>query len=137
MTLARRHDGIYIRGKTWWLDFRHDGKRHIVRLGKGINKTVAHELAGIKRGDILKGEAGITQKRANLSFDKAAENFLTWVKANKRPKTITSYGYCIGQLKRSFGGKTLGQIQPFAIEKHKKMRVEEKVRCRRIVRSPS
>jgi integrase len=126
MTLARRHDGIYIRGKTWWLDFRHDGKRHIVRLGKGINKTVAHELAGIKRGDILKGEAGITQKRANLSFDKAAENFLTWVKANKRPKTITSYGYCIGQLKRSFGGKTLGQIQPFAIEKHKKMRVEEK-----------
>ena len=126
MTLARRHDGIYIRGKTWWLDFRHDGKRHIVRLGKGINKTVAHELAGIKRGDILKGEAGISHKRANLSFDKAAEDFLTWAKANKRPKTITSYGYCIGQLKRSFGGKTLGQIQPFAIEKHKKMRVEEK-----------
>ena len=91
MTLARRHDGIYIRGKTWWLDFRHDGKRHIVRLGKGINKTVAHELAGIKRGDILKGEAGIAQKRANLSFDKAAEDFLTWAKANKRPKTITSY----------------------------------------------
>jgi integrase len=125
MTLARRHDGIYIRGNTWWLDFRHDGKRHIVRLGKGINKTVAHELAGIKRGDILKGEAGISHKRANLSFDKAAEDFLTWAKANKRPKTITSYGYCIGQLKRSFGGKTLGQIQPFAIEKHKKMRVEE------------
>lgn len=95
-------------------------------MAKGSIKTVAHELAGIKRGDILKGEAGITQKRANLSFDKAAENFLTWVKANKRPKTITSYGYCIGQLKRSFGGKTLGQIQPFAIEKHKKMRVEEK-----------
>lgn len=123
--MARRHDGIYIRGKTWWLDFRHDGKRHIVRLGKGINRTVAHELAGIKRGDILKGEAGISHKRANLSFDKAAEDFLTWAKANKRPKTITSYGYCIGQLKRSFGGKTLGQIQPFAIEKHKKMRVEE------------
>lgn len=124
--MARRHDGIYIRGKTWWLDFRHDGKRHIVRLGKGINKTVAHELAGIKRGDILKGEAGISHKRANLSFDKAAEDFLTWAKANKRPKTIISYGYCIGQLKRSFGGKTLGQIQPFAIEEHKKMRVEEK-----------
>ena len=126
MTLARRHDGIYIRGKTWWLDFRQNGKRHIVRLGKGINKTVAHELAVLKRGDILKGEAGISHKRANLSFDKAAEDFLTWAKANKRPKTIISYGYCIGQLKRSFGGKTLGQIQPFAIEKHKKMRLEEK-----------
>ena len=61
MIMARRGDGIYSRRKTWWLDFRHDGKRHIVRLGKGINKTVARELAGIKRADILKSEAGISK----------------------------------------------------------------------------
>ena len=125
MTLARRGDGIYLRGKTWWLDFRHHGKRHAVRLGKGINKTVARELAGIKRAEILKGEAGIAQKRTHLPFDNACEDFISWAKANKRPKTIQSYRYCVGQLKRSFSGKTLGQIQPFAIEKHKKMRVEE------------
>ncbi len=123
--MARRGDGIYSRGKTWWLDFRHHGKRHVVRLGKGINKTVARELAGIKRADILKGEAGISQKRTHLPFDKAAEDFLSWAKANKRPKTVDSYRYCIRQLKRSFSGKTLGQIQPFAIEKHKAMRIEE------------
>lgn len=123
--MARRGDGIYSRRKTWWLDFRHDGKRHIVRLGKGINKTVARELAGIKRADILKGEAGISQKPKNMSFDKATEDFLSWAKANKRPKTVESYNYCVGQLKRSFGGKNLGQIQPFNIEKHKEMRIEE------------
>lgn len=22
--------GIYLRGRTWWLDFTHDGRRHIV-----------------------------------------------------------------------------------------------------------
>jgi len=49
---------------------------------------VARELAGIKRADILKGEAGILQKRTHLSFDKAAEDFLSWAKANKRPKTV-------------------------------------------------
>lgn len=123
--MARSGDGIYSRGKTWWLDFRHYGKRHAVRLGKGINKTVARELAGIKRAEILKSEAGITQKRIHLPFDNACDDFISWAKANKRPKTIQSYRYCVGQLKRSFGSKTLGQIQPFAIEKHKKMRVEE------------
>jgi hypothetical protein len=45
--MARRGDGIYIRGKTWWLDFVHEGKRHVARLGKGINRTVAGELAQV------------------------------------------------------------------------------------------
>ena len=123
--MARRGDGIYSRGRTWWLDFRHEGKRHIVRLGKGINRTVARELAGIKRAEILKGEVGIGQKRKNILFDKAAEDFFVWAKANKRPKTVKSYSYCVGQLKRSFSGKALAQIHPFLIEKHKKMRIEE------------
>ena len=57
--MARRGDGIYQRGKTWWLDFRHDGQRHVVRLGKGINRTVAGALASGTRAAILKGEAGI------------------------------------------------------------------------------
>jgi hypothetical protein len=39
--MARRGDGIYLRGKTWWLDFTHEGKRHVARSGKGINRTVA------------------------------------------------------------------------------------------------
>ena len=39
--MARRGDGIYQRSKTWWLDFTHEGKRHVVRLEKGINRTVA------------------------------------------------------------------------------------------------
>jgi hypothetical protein len=57
--MARRGDGIYQRGKTWWLDFTHDEKRHYVRLGRNISKTVAGEIAKVKRGAILKGEAGI------------------------------------------------------------------------------
>jgi hypothetical protein len=69
--MARRGDGIYQRGKTWWLDFRHDGRRHVARLGKGINRTVAGELASVKRAAILKGEAGIGgPKRKDLAFDR-------------------------------------------------------------------
>jgi hypothetical protein len=89
MTLAGRGDGTYTRGKTWSLDF-HYRNHGAVRLGNGFNKTVACELAGIKRAQILKGEAGIAQRRTHLPFDNAREDFISWDRANKRPKTIVS-----------------------------------------------
>ncbi len=123
--MARRGDGIYQRGKTWWLDFLHDGRRHYVRLGKGINRTVAGEIASVKRAAILKGEAGIGgRKRKDVAFDDAAKEFLAWAKAEKRPKTAKSYGECLTQLKKSFAGKRLSTLHPFLIEKHKRARLE-------------
>jgi integrase len=123
--MARRGDGIYLRGRTWWLDFLHAGRRHYVRLGKGINRTVAGELANVKRAGILKGEAGIGgPKRKDLLFDKAADEFLAWATAEKRPKTAKIYGECLTQLKRSFAGKRLSELHPFLIEKHRRIRLE-------------
>ena len=61
--MARKGDGLYLRGSTWYLDCRIDGARHVVKLGKGISRTVAGELATVKRAAILKGEAGIGKKR--------------------------------------------------------------------------
>ena len=45
--MARRGDGIYLRGKTWWLDFVHRGERHVLRIGSNINRTVAKEIASV------------------------------------------------------------------------------------------
>ena len=39
--MARRGDGLYLRGKTWYLDCRLNGTRHVVRLGKSITRSVA------------------------------------------------------------------------------------------------
>jgi Phage integrase family len=50
-----------------------------VRLGRGISRTVARELASVKRAGILKGEAGIGQakrKTATTSFGQAVERYL-------------------------------------------------------------
>ena len=72
--MARRGDGIYQRGSTWWLDCRINGQRHALRIGKGISRTVAGEIARVKRAAILKGEAGIGgRKRADLPIEKAGE----------------------------------------------------------------
>ena len=57
--MARKGDGLYLRGKgdkatrVWWLDFRHHGTRHVAKIGKGISRSVARELASIKRAAFL------------------------------------------------------------------------------------
>jgi hypothetical protein len=109
--MPRRGDGLLLRSPRWWLDFRHQGQRHQVRIGKNISRTVAGEIATVERGKILRGEAGIGgRKRKDISFEKAKEEFLTWAKADKRPGTAEFYGY--QSLSRSFARKTLSQIHP-------------------------
>jgi len=124
--MARTGDGIYLRGKhTWYLDFQHNGKRYPIKLGRNISKTVARELAQVKRAAILKGEAGIARKRKDLSFDKASELFLQWVEANRKPKTLKCYREFVSQLLKFFGGKSLSGVHPFLIEKYKVKRLND------------
>ena len=39
--MGYRGDAIVKRRKTWWLDFRHQGRRYQVRLGKNISREAA------------------------------------------------------------------------------------------------
>lgn len=85
--MARRGDGIYKRGKTWWMDVVINGVRYQKRLGRGITRQVAGELATIERGKILRGEAGIGKKHKDLLFMEARKKFVEkWV-AEKRATT--------------------------------------------------
>jgi len=123
--MARRGDGIYQRGRTWWLDFTHRGERHVTRLGKNISRTVAGELARVQRGAILKGEAGIGgPPRKDILFEKAAEQFTEWAETNRRPKTARCYKQCVVRLKESFAGKRLREIDPLSVERHKRARIK-------------
>ena len=122
--MARKGDGLYLREKTWYLDARINGQRHAVRLGKNISRSVAGELANVKRAGILKGEAGIGKKRKDSSFDKAKDAYLVWMSSNTRPRTQRVYMQQLTQLSHSFAGKMLSQISPFDIERHKHRRFE-------------
>lgn len=118
--MARRGDGLVLRSNTWWLDFTYLGKRHQVRLGRSITKSVAREFAQDERALILRGERGMGErKRKDLSFEKAAEEFLKWAQANRKPRTYENYRWLIEQLMLSFQGKNLSEIHPFLVEKHK------------------
>ena len=89
--MARRGDALYLRNKTWWLDFRHNGTRHVVRLGKGISRSVAGELARVTRGGILKNEVGIGRNKKYAKFEKAKQAFLDWAIRSclKWPRRVT------------------------------------------------
>jgi hypothetical protein len=85
---------------------------------------VARELAAVERSKALRGEVGIGErKRKDISFEKAAEEFLKWSEANHRPRTTINYRSFLDQLNGSFKGKMLSQIHPFAVEKHKQARI--------------
>ncbi len=131
--MARRGDGLYLRGTVWYLDCRVNGTRHAVRLGKSISRSVAGELASVKRAAILKGEAGIGRKRKDLPFDQARQHFEKWAEANKKPRTVKSYKECLRRLAETFSGNRLGAISPFTVERHKQARIQAgaRVRCNR------
>ena len=103
--MARKGDGLYLRGSMWYLDCRIDGHRHVVKLGKGIKRTVASELAHVTRAAILKGEAGIGRKKKDLTFKDARQKFEAWADANKKPGTAKQYKACLRFLAESFGEK--------------------------------
>jgi len=123
--MARRGDGIYQRGKTWWLDFTHRGERHVTRLGKNISRTVAGELARVERAAVLKREAGIGgPQRKDPLFDDAVKEFVAWAQTNRKARTAADYEELLERLKTGpFAGRRLGQIDELSIERHKRARV--------------
>lgn len=129
--MARKGDGLYLRGKVWYLDARINGQRVVTRLGKGISRSVAGELASVKRAAYLKQEAGIGVKRKDAEFSKVADLFMRWTESNKRPRTVRHYRLCVEQLKKTFGGSSLSAIKSFAIERHKHARKAAPVRANR------
>jgi integrase len=125
--MARKGDGIYKRGTTWWLDAIISGKRHQASLGKNIPRNVALDLAQIERSKILRGEAGIGRKKKDIPFDKAAEEFLQAAKVNTRPNTYRGYQQHLEGLKTFFAGKHLSEVSAFLIEKYKQKRIADGV----------
>jgi hypothetical protein len=98
-------EGLCLRdGKTWYLDFRHNGERYVCRSGKNISKNAARELSTIKRSEIIKVVAGVKRKR-NITLEKAAEEFLKWAEANRKPTMLESHKECVKELLKSFRHK--------------------------------
>ena len=114
--------GVYLRGKSWYIDFYYEGKRYTEKVGK-VAKSVAEEKLDIKRSEVIRGEW--KPKVAKISFEKFKEEYLEYSKANKKPKSSIRDECSLKHLSKFFGGRMLSEIGSFLVEKYKLIRKEE------------
>jgi len=128
--MTRHGEGLYLRGKSWYLDCRINGVRVQERLGKGISRSSAKEIATARRTEFLRGEAGIGKKLKDCTFEKAKIEFLKHTQIDKRPRTYQSYRECLMRLEQSFAGKRLSAITTWVIKRHHQDRTASGARVR-------
>jgi integrase len=121
--------GVYLRGKSWYIDFYYEGKRYVERVGK-VSKSVAQEKLNIRKAEVIRGEW--KPKTVRIIFDKFKEQYIEYSKANKKPKTSQRDIVSLKPLQAFFGGKFLSEINPFLIEKYKQKRKLDGVSVRTI-----
>lgn len=121
--------GVYLRRKSWYIDFHYEGKRYTEKVGP-VSKGVAEEKLNIKRSEIIRGEW--KPKAIKISFEKFKEQYLEFSKANKKPRTAQRDTVSLKPLEGFFKGKFISEINPFLIEKYKQKRKEDGVSVRTV-----
>jgi integrase len=121
--------GVYLRGKSYYIDFYYEGKRYAKRVGK-VSKTVAEEKLDIKRSEVIRGEW--KPKVIKTPFEKFKEQYLKFSLANKKPRTAERDIVSLKPLQGFFGDEFISEINPFLIEKYKQKRKEDEVSVRTI-----
>ena len=76
--------GVYLRGKSYYINFYEDGKRYTERVGQ-VSKSVAEEKLAVRRSEVIRGEW--KTKKVRSPFDKFKEQYLEWSKGNKKPNS--------------------------------------------------
>ncbi len=114
--------GVYLRGKSYYIDFYYEGKRYTEKVGK-VSKGVAEEKLDIKRSEAIRGEW--KPKVIRVPFEKFKEQYLEYSGANKRPGSFRRDQVSIKALSVFLGSKALSEINPLLIERYKQDRKEK------------
>jgi Phage integrase, N-terminal SAM-like domain len=115
---------IYLRGKSWYYDFIHKGVRYTGSFG-AVSRTVAKEELARKKAEVVEGRLNPAKARKSPRFAAFADEYLDWMKANRKPLTVARVGQTLERLKPFFGPKKLSELTPWHLEQFKKARREE------------
>jgi len=125
---------IYLRGKTWWIQYYRSGKPYR-ESAKTKKKMVANELLKQREGDISKGEIpGIHFDR--VTFNELAEGLISNYEINNK-KTTNRAKQCVTHLKETFEGMKVVNIDTPGIERYIKERLGTGVKSATINRELS
>jgi integrase len=115
---------IYRRGRVYWFEFWHDGRR--IRESTGLtNKKAATQAEAIRLAGLAQGRAGIVRKARPPKIEEYVKTFLEWSARHHRPKTRSLHKLNCQTLLRFFRGKSLDQITTADVEHFKAKRIRE------------
>ena len=114
---------IYLRKKSWYYDFVHKGQRYTGSFG-AVSRTVAKEEEHRKKTEVLEHRLNPAKARTSPRFDTFAQDYLEWVKANRKPLTYKRIACAVSSLSAAFGQKKLSDLTPWHLEQYKKARKE-------------
>ena len=115
--------GICQKGKNWYIDYYVKGRRKRKKIGP--SKKLALQVLKDVQLKIAKGEyLGVYEER-KIPFDKYAEQYLNYSKANKAWSSYRRDRFSINKLASFFKGKYLFEITSQMIEKYKATRLEK------------
>jgi integrase len=87
-----------------------------------VSKTVAKEILAKKKAEAVEGRYALPSKKPSPVFEDVAEDYLTYYRANRRPRSVARHQLAVQVLTPFFGGHRLEDITPFLIERYKQMR---------------
>jgi integrase len=109
---------LYKVGDSWMIDFIYKGERYRENIGP-VSRTVAKEEVGKRKAKAAEGRLDMGPKIEDLVFEKVAEKYLEWYKANKKPNSYTRHFFSEKHLSAFFGQRRLSSISAFLVEKYK------------------
>jgi integrase len=123
---------IYQRGDSWYYQFTVQRRRYQGAIGT-VSKAVAREVAEKKRGEAL--ESGLVKRPLKTpllgqydaetgTFTGAAGDYLAYYVKQHKPSSAVRMHTALKSLCPFFGGKRLGEIHAFMIERYKSTRKE-------------
>jgi hypothetical protein len=114
---------LWQRGKSWYYDFRHRGKRYVGCIGP-VSGTVARQRYARLRVDAAEGTLGAKAKREDVLFKDLAARYLTHQQPLWRPKTHYAITSVVGLLVKQFGELHISQIDHATVERYKRDKLE-------------
>jgi integrase len=113
---------IYLRGKTWWIQYYKDGRPYR-ESSRSEKKTVAKRLLDKREGAIAEGkEPGVRFDR--VKFDELKEDLLRDYRVNKK-KSLDRAERSVEHLKEYFEGVRAPHINTAKIQEYIEKRINE------------
>jgi len=116
--------GIFLKGKNWYIDYYVKGRRKRKKIGP--SKKLAMQVLKDVQLKIAKGEYLGVYEEKKIPFEKYAEQYLDYSKANKARSTYQRHDRNnIAHLVSFFKNRYIFEITPQMIEKYKAMRLKK------------